>query len=337
MKTARRPWFLAAAIAAACFSGSIASAEGSGRLVVGGRGAALVVDALYAFPDLRPRLAATVKPDQGLGLFLAAVDADFPAKATLDRSAGAEAYAALKPDLVLLKSYMKPSLGAALEGLGLKTMYLDLETPEAYRADLLAVGEAFGQRARAAELAAYYDSLQADTERRVAGLPRPRTLLVQATAGGWEAAPAAWIQTRLVALAGGEPVWAGAVPGGGWARVSGEQIAAWDPEAVVAVSYAQDPGAAAEAFRTDPLLARLSAAKAGRVFALPQDFYSWDQPDSRWILGLRRIAAFLHPSAFRGVDPGAEAREFFRFVYGLDGARFDAAIAPRLRGDHGLR
>ena len=309
------------------------------RVVLGARAVAMVADAVYAFPSAPGRILSVAGTDQGLGSFLGIVDPAFSAKPALDRAAGAESYAALKPDLVILKSALRASLGKGLESLGIAALYLDLETPEDYYRDLAALGEAFGEERRAAELVSYYKALAADTERRVAGAARPRTLLVQAAsgAGSWEAPPTGWMQTTMVRLAGGEPVWAGAVPGNGWTRLGPEQIAAWNPDVVVVVSYRDDSAKAAAAFRADPRFASLAAVEGGKVIAMPQDFYSWDQPDSRWIMGLRRMGAFLQPARFSDVDAGAELRDFFSFLYGLDRAAFDARIAPRLKGDHGVR
>jgi len=309
------------------------------RVVLGGRAVVMVADAVYAFASAPDRVLAVAGTDPGLGAVLGAVDPAFPKKPTLDRSATAESFAALRPDLVVLKSAMKASLGKGLESLGLRTLYLDLETPEDYYRDLASLGAAFGETERAAALADYYRGAVADAERRAAGAARPRVLLVQAAAGAglWEAPPASWMQTTLVRIAGGDPIWAGSVPGGGWARLGPEQIAAWNPDAVIVVSYREDAAIPAAAFAADPRFASLSAVKAGRVYAMPQDFYSWDQPDTRWVLGLRRIGALLHPERYADVDPGAEARAFFRLFYGIDDAAFAATIAPRLKGAHGIR
>jgi iron complex transport system substrate-binding protein len=257
----------------------------------------------------------------------------------VDRNAGAEAYAALQPDLVILKSALKPTLGKNLENIKVPTLYVDLETPEDYYRDLSTLGRIFNEDLRAAALVNYYRALVEDTEKRVAGKAKPRTLLVQPGSGTglWEAPPDAWMQTRLVSIAGGTPVWAGAVPGAGWTKLGAEQIAAWNPEVVIVVSYREDSVKTAESFRTDPRFAALGAVRNGRVHAMPQDFYSWDQPDTRWIMGLRRIGAFMHPDRFTDVDSGAELRTFFRTLYRLDDARFDASIAPLLKGDHGVR
>jgi iron complex transport system substrate-binding protein len=331
--------FINRGLALSLIAGAALAVHAQNAVVLGGRAVVMVADAVYAFSSAPDRVVAVAGTDQGLGTFLGAVDPAFSRKPALDRTAGAESYAALKPDLVILKSAMKGSLGKGLEALGLRALYLDLETPEDYYRDLAALGRAFGEEQRAEALVAGYKRLVSDTERRVSGRPRPKVLLVQpaSAAGVWEAPPEGWMQTSLVRMAGGDPVWAGAAPGGGWTRLGAEQIAAWNPDSVVVVSYREDAERPAAAFRTDPRFVSLAAVRNGRVLAMPQDFYSWDQPDTRWILGLRRIAAFLHPDRFADVDPGAEARAFFRDLYGIEGAAFDSIIAPRLKGAHGVR
>jgi iron complex transport system substrate-binding protein len=230
-------------------------------------------------------------------------------------------------------------LGASLEAIGLKTTYLDLETPEDYYRDITELGTLFGEEQRAADIVAYYRNLVEDTIRRTSDRSPPRTLVLQAAPGGasWECPPKEWMQTRMVRMAGGDPIWADAVPGNGWSRISPEQIAAWNPDAVFVVSYREDSSTAANAFRSQPAFAALKAVRDGRVFAMPQDFYSWDQPDARWIMGLRRIGALLHPSRFEDADPESELKKFYRFMYGIDQAAFDEAIRPRLKGEHGVR
>ena len=57
------------------------------------------------------------------------------------RQAGVEVYASHRPDLVILKSSLKKSVGAGLEALGIKTLYLSLETPDDYYAELDLLGK----------------------------------------------------------------------------------------------------------------------------------------------------------------------------------------------------
>jgi len=309
------------------------------RLVLGGKAVIMVADAVYLFPDAGGRVLAVAGADQGLGVFLSAVDRNFPKKPVIDKSAGAEVYASLKPDAVIMKSGMKKSLGPSLDALGIRQLYLNLETPEDYFEDLAALGGFLGQKARADEVAAYY---KASLDGIAAALAqarqevRPRVLLVQAaspTEGVWEVPPASWMQTRLVELAGGIAVWKGANPGSGWAKVNAEQIAAWNPDVVFVVDYRADARGAARAFAGDKRLAKIPASGKRAVYGFAQDYYSWDQPDTRWILGLEWMARKLRPSDFAGRPILDVARGFFKTMYGMDKAVFDAVIGPKLAGD----
>ncbi|TFG82970.1 MAG: hypothetical protein E4H20_06565, partial [Spirochaetales bacterium] len=81
------------------------------RVILGGRAVVMVADVVFAFPAARGSVVSVAGTDQGLGSFLEVVDTGFLDKPALDKSAGAEAYAALRPDLVIVKSSMKASLG----------------------------------------------------------------------------------------------------------------------------------------------------------------------------------------------------------------------------------
>ncbi|HOX49096.1 MAG TPA: ABC transporter substrate-binding protein [Spirochaetia bacterium] len=330
MKTKAIAFFLLVLCAAAAFAAPL-----PGRVVLGGKAVVMVADAVYLFPSAKDRVVAVGGTDQGLGVFLGLVDPGFAAKPSLDRAAGAESYVALKPDLAVFKSAMKKSLGPALDAAGVRQLYLDLETPEDYLRELKVLGEALGEGARGEALAAYYRAGMDRVASTVSAIPRgerPRVLVLQASGGGWEVPPASWMQSILAERAGGEPVWRDANPGSGWAKVGPEQIAAWNPDAIFVINYREKAEASAAALRADPALASLRAAKAGRIHAFPQDFYSWDQPDSRWILGLSWMAKKLHPSRFADLSVAAEAERFYAFAYGLDKARYEGAVKPRLSG-----
>ncbi len=297
----------------------------------------LVADAVYAFPAARSRVAAIGGTDQGLGVFLETVAPGFSALPSFDRQAGVEVYASHKPDLVILKSSLKKGLGASLETLGIKTAYLSLETPEDYYKELAYLGQLFGDDARAGTLIGYYKGAAAMAERSAAAAAakagvKARVLLVQASGGGFEVPPDSWIQTRLVEMAGGVAVWKGANPGAGWATVGPEQIAAWNPDVLVVVSYKERSADAAARLAADPRYAGLAAVKNGRVVGFAQDFLSWDQPDTRWGLGLLWLTDVLYPGSMPGYSAESEARRFFSLFYGFDAEAFDAQIAPRLHG-----
>jgi len=310
------------------------------RIVTAGRAVLMIADALYLFPGVSERVVGVGRIDQGKGNFLAAIDPDYDEKTVLERNVGPEQIAALAPDLVILKSFMRERLGDGVERLGIPVVYVDLETPEQYQRDLRLLGEVLGEPARARELAAYYERTSASIERAVgnaidAGASRPRTLFLYADLAGGETVfnvpPHGWIQTTLVELAGGEPVWTDSVTGGGWSRVGLEQIAAWNPEVITLVAYRQDATAVRDRILANPAASQLAAVANDQFHLVPLDFYSWDQPDARWILGLAWLAETLHPGVLdEGL--GETFYGFFEFAYRMSREEVDEVIVPRLEG-----
>jgi iron complex transport system substrate-binding protein len=314
------------------------------RIVLGGSKAVLmVIDSAYLFPGIGSRIVASARGDQGLGIFMSAIDPGFASKPVFDMSAGAEVYASFKPDLVIMKSPNRKTLGPPLTALGISQLYLNLETPEDYFTDIAALGKVFGEEARAGEVIGFYREKMNTVAERIGTVPansRPRVLVVQAASpseGVWEVPPAGWMQTRLVELSGGVPIWKDANPGSGWGKVNPEQIAAWNPDVVFVISYRGDPSQAAAAFREDGRLASVKAVQGARVYGFAKDFYSWDQPDTRWIIGLQWMAARMYPNLFPGYSATESAKDFFGFCYGMGSDQFKKSIAPKLSGDMGTK
>ncbi len=309
------------------------------RIVVAGRASVLVVDALYAFPEAKTRVVAIANQGQTSAVadFLRLVDPNLDAKLTLAMDAGPEQIAAQHPDLVVMKHFMAEKLGKSVEALGIPVFYLQMETPEQYQQELQALGVLFGNAARAEALAAFYRDKVAQVQEAVeaAAAPRPRVLVMQHTTKGGTTAykvPAPqWLQTSLVRLGGGQPVWADAVSGSGWSVVSMEQIAAWNPDQIFLIDYFGDPVAAAQAFAAEDAAQHLRAVQQGRVVPFPKDFVSWDQPDTRWVLGMVWMAKQMQPDALAAVSMRAEVEDFYRTVYALDDDALDVVwqrLAP---------
>jgi iron complex transport system substrate-binding protein len=310
------------------------------RIVIAGRGTYMVTGAMFAFPAAQTQMAAIEGGRfNDPTIFLPLVDATFADKTNLERNAGPEQIAPVNPDAIVLKTSAQ-ELGASLEQLGVPVVYVDMESVEQYFTDLRTMGALLNTPERAEELIAYYqerlDRVAAATA-AVVEEDKPSVLVIQYSEEGGEVAfevpPAEWIQTRLVELAGGTPVWTEASESGGWGTVNLEQIAAWNPDKIFVIAYQTDAAETVELLKAAPEWQALTAAQNDEIYGFPADFFTWDSPDPRWILGLQWLAAKIHPDQFADLDILQEVRSFFTAVYGLDAANIEANILPTLTGD----
>ena len=310
------------------------------RIAVTGRAGFMISDAAYAFPEARERLVAV-----GRGATRAArgsaplLDPGFSRKAVFGPESGPEQVAALTPDLVLMKRALASRMEAPLGALGIPALFLDFETPDDFSRDIETWARSWGMppvRGRSF----------GTTSRDGRGSPKP--LVTSARRQGracscstrterdgdvaFNVPPAGWMQTAIVRLAGGRPIWTDSALGKGWAKVGFEQIAAWNADRILLVTYSGDADAIRARLSADSQWPGLRAVRDGGLSTFPGDLHSWDQPTTRWILGLLWLAKALHPARLPGLDIPAEVRSFYREVYGVDQAAFERHIAPRLSG-----
>ncbi|MBP7227699.1 MAG: ABC transporter substrate-binding protein [Longilinea sp.] len=310
------------------------------RIVLAGKAIFMVADAVYLFPQAGSRIVGMGSPQQNTRSFIPMIDPDFANKTILDSNAGVEQIAALQPDCVIMKSTNASTLGAALETAQIPVLYLDFETPAQYERDLKILGQLFEDPARAEMLTQYYQSGANAIAQAVADLSeeqKPRVLLLYYNekdgAISFNVPPLTWMQTLMVQQAGGRPVWADANPSGGWMKVGLEQIAAWNADVIFVATYAQPIDAVIATLKADAQWQALQAVKNNRLYGFATDVYSWDQPDTRWILGLTWMAGKLHPDRLPGLDMTERARAFYAALYGMDQASFEKNILPMLTGD----
>ena len=310
------------------------------RIVIAGWALLLVADAVYMFPEAVEKVHGIEKITQGMGTFISAIDPRWEEKQILPVGAGTEEVLAAKPDAVLMKSFMRSKLGNPLESLGVKVLYYELETPAQYFDDIRSIGTLLANRERAEEIIDYYHNRIGQVESATGPLPReekPTALLVYYSERGgttsFNVPPASWMQTLLTEKAGGIPVWKDEVTGSGWMKVGVEQIAAWDPDYIFLTSYFSSSTEAVEKVKADPVWKNIRALREGNLLAFPSDYYSWDQPDPRWLLGLLWMGTKLHPQRPAEIDIMSEVKEFYRKLYFLSSTEYRATIEPVLDGD----
>ena len=309
------------------------------RIVVAGRAGFMLSDAAYVFPQARERFVAVGRGIQGEGLG-PILDPSHASKVALGPESGPEQIATLRPDVVLMKTAQAGRLEGPLSAVGIPAVFVDFETPDDFIRDLVILGHLLGEEARAEVVARFFETRRqrvAAAVSDVAESARPSVLVLYRSERDGNLAfnvpPVSWMQTHIVRAAGGRPVWVGSAIGNGWTKVGIEQIAAWDPDRLFVVSYARDPAGVVADLRRDPLWQGLRAVQRGAIEAFPADHHGWDQPTTRWILGLLWLAGRLYPERLPGLDMLAEARTFYRELYGLDEQAFARHIEPLLAGE----
>lgn len=313
------------------------------RVVIAGRASQMIIHAAYLFPEAVERVVGMEQRAQRKNSMLPLIDPDFEDKTQFERDAAAEQIAPLQPDAVLMKTYMAERLGEPLGQLDIPVIYMDLETPKQFLRDVGSLGDLFDNPERAEQIESFYKDRMQRVESALQGLKpeeQPGVLLLQYDSRSGDAAfnvpPASWLQTQMVELAGGIPVWLEASEAGGWTVVNFEQIAAWDPDMIFVVNYFDDPDPVVADLRQDPKWAALRAVQTEKIFAFPGDFSSWDQPDTRWILGLQWLAAAIHPEEFESLDLLNEVKTFYEELYRMDAGTFEEQVLPLVTGDFDL-
>ena len=308
------------------------------RIVIAGRAHLMVADAAYLFPEADTRVKAFEKITQGVDNFIPLVDSRYREKRILPVGVGAEGIAAARPDLVLLKTYMRNKLGRPLEKLRIPVLYLNFESPIEYLREIEMLGTVMGNVARSREISAFYrDRLKLIDDGVSKVEKRPTVLFISYSQKGgaisFNVPPRAWLQSKLIERAGGQPVWTSAAAQQGWQKTGFEQIAVWDPDYIIVTSYFSNVDKVTRRLKEDPLWKSLKAVRKGRLLGFPADFFSWDQPDTRWILGLLWMAKQFHPEAFTTLSVPTQIRLFYREMYTIREDTYRTEIAPLLRGD----
>lgn len=223
-----------------------------------------------------------------------------------------EAIAALEPDLVLLPSKQLEA-AETLAGLGIPTAVVEPESYEAFNELITMLGALCGCEDQAAELTDYYNGVVERVSALTKDAERPSVYLcgeaswLRTCAGGM-------YQRELIELAGGACVSA-ELPGTKWADISAEQLAAWDPEVMFSVSYAEY---ALDDIRGDAALTGVRAVAEDRLYTVPSEIEAWDYPQPSSILGLLWMTHMLHPELVSREEYVSEAQAFYQTYFGLE-------------------
>jgi len=296
-----------------------------GDLLIAGKAGNMPANALFLFPEVEGMHLTLPKTDQGLGDFFSLIRSELDQQSRLSQTASVEEIAARGADLVLMKATHYESIAKKLDQLGVKNFTMSLETWDEWQAEIVQLGALLSNPDRAAEILSLYRTRLDLIEQRaaqIAGNEQKRVLLLQAdrtdNTTSYKIAPDGWMQTWMVETSGAVPVWKGAnKAAAGWSTVSFEQIAAWDPDLIVLISYSTPTASYLYGIYNSPLWADLRAVKEGAVVASPHDLMNYIQPVASWILGLQWLAKTTYPDRYADIDMTAEVERFYREFYSI--------------------
>lgn len=334
------------------------------RILIAGRAGFMITNAAFFFKTAPAKLVSYSKSLKHVNndRFYQMVDPDFANRAFNDYETSIEQLAAMRPDVILLRNYERQKYERNLEQLGIRVVFFNLENPASYIEEIKTLGTIFGEAQRGADIAEFYCNWQKKISARPLAKKTPKVLHIYPSTDGkgvshhlttpapvksprvlhvyysekggavaFNIAPASWVQTWLVEQAGGIAVWKEAGIGNGWQQVGFDQIAAWKPELIFVTSYGGDVEKAKEFLSKDLLWSEMAAVKQNKLFAFPEDFVAWDQPDSRWILGLCWLSATLHPDI---AELRTDMHELFHSFFELYGLSPEQIGQIKIRGDY---
>lgn len=303
------------------------------KIVVVGKQTPMLANFFYLFPSKSDRVLAIENRSQSINTFLNLIDPTFGDKLILEKGAGVEQIAPLSPDLVVLKTSMKDSLGDSLEEVDIPILYVSFENIDEIYRDLMALAIVLDDADRGEYLINEYKEVVSYIDARVSKSDVSKDILIMQAADVEQAqsflVPSSqWLQTNMVSDLYANPVWASAATAGGWTDISIEQVFSWKPEKILIINY---KGLSSDAVRNitesdlwDPFLTENDI----EVYPFPYDFQSWDQPDPRWILGYSWIAHKIQPESIGTEYMLDLVKNFYTSFYELEEVFINEEIIP---------
>jgi iron complex transport system substrate-binding protein len=198
-----------------------------------------------------------------------------------------EAVAATKPDLILATSGVQADVVKKLEALGATVVVLDPQTLDGVYTDIDNVGKITGATEFAEEVIGGMKADVVGIQQAVANSPKA-SAFIEIGQNPLFTAGKGTLMDELLALAGGTNV----VTQPGYVSYSAEQLIKSNPQVYFATKGSSNDPAAIE---KRPGYSQMTAVKTKRVVILDDSLVSRGGP--RIVLGLKQIAAGLHPGA----------------------------------------
>lgn len=213
----------------------------------------------------------------------------------------------MNPDVVF--THMRNAFSNNLDGTGIASVCLKLETPEQLMDGILLVGEIMNARKRAEQVVGYYREKLDYIESRTSSIQNKKHVYFAGPAMLSTAGHDLY-QNFVIEYAGG--INAARQAKGGWCTISIEHLIQWNPDFIFIGNYGT---AHVESFTRDSRLQGITAVQSGHVYMSPHYIGSWDIPTPESLLCIMWLANKLYPEKI-GFDMAKEMREFYSTCYG---------------------
>ena len=153
----------------------------------------------------------------------------------LAMSPDSEKIATLDADWVLGPASLKNDLQPKYSAIGVKSIFLNLESVEGMYQSIDDLGKLFGREKQAQTLINEYDAFMAEYNKQIEGKESPKVLVLMGFPGSYSVATEHSYTGSLVKLAGGENVYAG--ESGNYIIANTEDIIKKDPDVIVCTAH----------------------------------------------------------------------------------------------------
>lgn len=202
-----------------------------------------------------------------------------------------EVLKSLHPSCVLSPNSLISDLQPKYAGIAVACMFLDLRSVDGMFASIDALGRRFDRRTQAQALIDEHNAFMDEYRASIEGMPQPTVLVLMGLPGSYIVATENSYAGSLVALAGGQNVYAGTDEE--FINVNTEDMQARDPDIILRTSHAlpdQVMAMFADEFATNDVWKHFRAVQEGRVYDLPYDEFGMS-------------ATFNYPDALATVQP----------------------------------
>ena len=224
-----------------------------------------------------------------------------------------EALAELKPDIFFHKSH-DPETLEAVEALGIPSVGIDVETPEAMLVALDVLGKVCGEEEKAQQLREYYDAKLADAEKRTSNISEKKTAVIMGSSIG-KVADATMLQGEMIERAGGINVAAELEATELWPTAGTEQIFSWNPDYIF-ITGSESAVYGVDDILNDPAWSEMTAVKNKNVYIMPAAVDSWEFPGVMSTLGIDYMMHIMYPELMSDQELEQRVDEFYQLSYG---------------------